>query len=128
MYSPHTFPGTKEDNLGLKYTMRSKQAYFQVTDLADNCHTLYLHSFYGVYQELLTLLEKLAIWAGNSDNGNYTNFYLANNSYNKTLQTLIEKCKFKKCGVTFTNKRTTHQVATYTVDINTLLKTIKELK
>jgi len=128
MYSPHNFPGTRESWLGSKYIMKSKGAYFQVTDLDNNCHTLYLHSFYGNYAGFLPLLEKLTIWAGNPNQGNYTNFYLTNQHNGKELQKLIEKCKFKKRGITFTNKRTGYKIETYTVDIKTLLKTIKELK
>ena len=129
MYSAHNFPGTRIEIKTYQYRMQNKNASFLVTHIGENCHSLYLNSFYGDYPNLLTLLEKLAYWA--KFKAEYTNFYLTTNNSGYTtveLRKLIEKCKFIKCGRSFTNYRTKNKVSMYRVDIRTLLRTIKELK
>jgi len=131
MYDSYNFPGQKDTLSKTIYTMSSTRARFEVTYIGENCHSLYLNSFCGPYEELLPLLEKLAIWAGNRYGANYTNFYLTTNQNSYTtigLNELVAKCKFIKCGKNFTNRRTGKSISMYRVDIKTLIKTIKELE
>lgn len=131
MYNSYNFPGNRENCTTTRYAMKSQHARFNVLSIDNNCHSLFLNSFTGKYLDLLPLLKKIAIWANRKETS-YTNFYLTTNNedsyYLAGLKRLIKNCKFKKCGRSFTNKRTKNKISMYTVNISTLLKTIKELE
>lgn len=95
------------------------KAQFFLEELTNNCHTVYITSMGGELKELIALMNLVIIWAYDS---NYTKFYFADNTKDKSIPKvkLREHFKFKKIGKDFTSRRTNRIISEYQADIPTL--------